>query len=234
MAILQAFKFLGLTVWSPSQAIWEINKRPTWLWAFVILATCSATVSWITIPTLQSIPLTGVDPSSTDQNLTQLNQLTQLIRYLSVISVFPVTLILWFLSAFLLWLIVQVFEGLPDFKVIFSLIAHTSVVTLISSVIVSIFLVIKVNSGSVALEDLHIKLGLDLVWEKEHPALMVVLASVNPFTIWQYGLVGVGIAKVCQFTAIRSSGVLGLYWVLTNAFGAGITWVGHAVTGGGI
>ena len=75
-------------------------------------------------------------------------------------------------------------------------------------------------------------LGLDLIWEKEHPALMVLLASVNPFTLWQYGLLGAGISTICRFTAMRSAGVLGLYWVLTSAFGAGIAWVGHAVTGG--
>ena len=233
MAIFQPLRCLALTVWSPSKAICEINERPTWLGAFLIISACSATVSWITIPVLQAIPPTGVTQSLSQQNLLQINQVNQLIRYLSVVSAFPITLVLWFLSAFLLWLIVQAFEGLPNFKPIFSLVAYTSVVTLISSFLVAVFLLIKVSYGTVAPEDLQIKVGLDLIWEKEHPAVMVILASVNPFTLWQYGLVGAGICKICKFTAIRTAGVLGLYWVLTISFGAGIAWVGHAVTGGG-
>ena len=232
MAILHAMRRLAWTVWSPSRAICEINERPTWLGAFLILAVCSATVSWITIPVLQGIPLAGIGQSLSEQDLLQLKPVNQLTHYLSVFSAFPLTMILWFLSTFLLWLIVQVFEGLPSFKSLFSVVAHANVVTAISSVLVAASVLIKATSGSVALEDLHIKLGLDLIWEDEHPALMVILASVNPFTLWHYGLLGAGISAICKFTAMRSGGVVALYWVMTSAFGAGIAWVGHAVIGG--
>ena len=230
MGLFHGFRCLALIVWSPSRAISEIHTRPTWLGAFIVLSVCSATVSWITIPIHQSISLAGLDQSISEPDLLQLERLKELTHYLSVLSVFPVTLLLWFLSTFLLWLIVQVFEGFPSFKSMFSLVAHTHVVTMVSSVLLAVSLVIKSNFGSIALDDPHIMLGLDLIWEKEHPALMVLLARVNPFTFWQYGLLGAGISAICRFSAMRSAGVLGLYWVLTSAFGAGIAWIGHALT----
>ena len=213
-------------IWSPSRTFDEIHEKPAWLGAYLAISLGTALIAWVSVPVFQNISLLALSESLSEEQLGRISWINHIVRYTSTAGTFLVTLVYWFISAFLLWLIVQVYEGLAGFKAIFAVVAHASVASLISGILIAILVLVKVQNNVIELQDLEIKLGLDLFWEGEvHPVLKVVLVNLNPFNLWYYGLLTLGIGTVCRFSWVRSAGVVSLFWVLCMAFGAGIAWV---------
>ena len=185
----------------------------------------TAAMAWVTIPVFQKIYLLSVPESLPAEQLEQVTRMGKWVRYISIAGAFVGTLIAWFVSAFLIWLIVQVFEGRGAFKAIFSVISHASIASLLSAIIVLAVVFVKIRSGMTDLQELDVRLGADLFVDGTvHPALTVVLANLNPFNLWYYSLITVGIGTVCNLNRTRSAGVVGTFWVLAMGFGAGIAW----------
>ena len=89
----------------------------------------------------------------------------------------------------------------------------------------------KVNQFPDDPQDVMIRLGLDLLVEGElHPSLRVLLAGLNPFSLWYYGLLILGIKTVEQADWERAAGVVSIFWMLSVAFGAGVAWIAGELT----
>ncbi len=231
MIALSSLRRLTWMIWSPSRTFAEISENPTWLGVYLAISLGSAFVAWLSAPVFQKISLLALPEALSDSQIERISWINQIVRYASTATAFLVTLLSWFVSSFLLWLIVQIFEGLASFKAIFSVVAHSSVVTLISGATVITVLLIEVQDNEIEAQDLEIRMGLDLFLDEQaHPALMVVLANLNPFNLWYYGLLSLGIRTICKFNWLRSVGVVVLFWVLCMAFGAGIAWVLSALS----
>lgn len=226
MNILSPLRRLTWMIWSPSRAFDELYEKPTWLGAYLTISLGTAFIAWISIPVLQDLSLLALSESFSEGQLGRISWINQIIRYASIPGVFLATLVIWFISAFLLWLIIQVFEGMIGFKAIFAIVAHASVISFISGILAAIIVIVKLQNNVIGLQDIEIKLGLDLFWEGEvHPTLNVILVNLNPFNLWYYGLLILGIGTVCRFNWVRSATVVGLFWALSMTFGAGIAWV---------
>ena len=222
---------LARVIWSPSRAFRALREKPTWLGAFLVIGLGSAAITWLTVPVLQKISLSALSPFLVAPQIQQIVHLNHLAHWAATMAAFLSTPVSWFISAFLLWLIAQVFEGLPSFKAIFAVVAHANVVFLISGYLVVVLVQVKSRGGTPDLQDLDIRLGLDLFWRGElHPALRAALASFNPFNLWYYGLLIVGTATVCRFSVLRAIGVIGSLWALNLAFAAGFAWVIGSLT----
>ena len=225
------FPRLACVIWSPARAFHALREKPTWLGAFLVIGLGSSGLTWLTVPTVQRIAMSALSPSLAAPQIQQLVHINHLAHWAATVAAFLSTPVSWFISAFLLWLMAQVFDGLPSFKCIFAVVAHANLVSLISGCLVAVLLLLKSHGDAPDLQDLDIRLGLDLFWPGElHPAQRVALASLNPFNLWYYGLLVVGTAAACRFSAFRATGVIGSFWALNLAFGAGFAWVVGSLT----
>ena len=223
-------RLLGATIWSPSQAFDEIGSNQVWLLPYLVVSVGSATITWISLPILQDASLLSMTDLLSSQQEERLSWIHQVVRYGSVVGTFLTTLISWFLSAFILWLLVQVFEGLPSFKVIFSVVAHANVISLLSGMFVLVLLLNRAHQGYSDPRDLDIAIGLDLFLKSEvDPAWRVISASLNPFNLWYYGLLAIGVERVCRLGMAKSAGIVGLFWLTSLLLGAGLALVASSV-----
>ncbi len=229
--LLHAPGRLARTVWTPSRVFEEIGDRPTWLGAFLIVGLGSAAIVWIALPIAQKGFLISLAESLSSEQLERITQTHRTIRYVYTGGAVLGTLVFWFLSAFLIWLLVQVFEGRSGFRAIFSVVSHGSVVSLISGILVLVLVLVKAQREGIDPQSLEVRLGADLLVEGTvHPSLKLLLANLNPFSLWYYGLLTVGVATVSGFSRVRSMGVVGVFWMLSMAFGAGTAWVASVFT----
>ena len=225
------FQRLAWMIWSPSRTFQALQENPTWLGPFLIIGLGTAVTTWLTVPVFQKMSIDAVSQSWSAEQVQRMLHISQVARYASTAGTLPLTLVFWFITALLIWLIVQVFEGLPSFKTIFAVVAHANVASLLSGILITALMLIKLQGHVGSPQDLEVRLGLDLFWQGGiHPALRVVLASFNPFSLWYFGLLILGTAKVCRFNWLRASGVIGTFWTLNLAFGAGLAWVISSLT----
>lgn len=221
------FKRLILTIWTPNRAFEDIRENPTYLGAFILIGLGSVVVAYAMLPVFQKMYLLSVTESLNPGQLERLYRYQKTMRYVYPVGTLLGILFFWFISAFLIWLIAQVFECRGQFKSIFSVISHASITSLISSILIAAIFYFKANKGLTDLSNLEIKLGADLfISSPVHPALQIVMANLNPFTFWYYALLTIGIATVCEeCSRVRAVGVVSAFWAISMAFSAGIAWV---------
>ena len=218
------------TVWSPSRAFLALRDRPTWLGAFLVIGLGTAATTWLTVPIFQEISLAAASPPLSPDQLERVTRINRITHVAATAGTALVALAYWFASALLIWLILQVFAGIAPLRTIFALVAHTHVVSLVSGLLVTSLILVKLHrleGGPVDPQDVTIRLGLDLFVEGElHPSLRVLLAGLNPFTLWYYGLLTLGIRTLDEVDWRRAAGVVTVFWILSVAFGASVAWIG--------
>ena len=222
------------SIWSPSRTFQALRDRPAWHGAFLLIGLGTAATTWLTVPIFQEISLAATSQSLSTDQLEQAARINRIAHAVATLGTFLTTLAYWFVSALLIWLILQVFAGLTPFRTVFAVVAHANVVSLVSSLLVTALILVKLHclhGGPIEPHDLMIRLGLDLLVEGEpHPSLKVLLASLNPFSLWYYGLLVLGVGTVARADWPRATGVVVVFWVLCMAFGAGIAWIAGALT----
>lgn len=220
------FKRIFLTIWAPTRAFEDIRNHPACLGAFLFIGLGSAVAAYTILPIFQKIYLLSVTESLNPEQLERIYHFQRTMRYIYPGGILLGTLLTWFISAFLIWLIVQVFEGRAKFKSIFSIISHASITSLITSLFIAMVVYVKYSEGLSDLNNLDIRFGADLfISDTAHPALRTVLANLNPFTLWYYTLLTIGIAIVCECNRAQAIGVIGTFWGISMGFSAGIAWV---------
>ena len=147
------FKRLVLTIWVPTRAFEDIRENPTYLGAFILIGLGSVIVADATLPIFQQIYLLSVTESLNPSQLERLYRYQKTMRYVYPVGTLLGILFFWFISAFLIWLIVQVFECRGRFKSIFSVISHASITSLISSILVAAIFYFRASKGLTGLKD---------------------------------------------------------------------------------
>ena len=227
----QSLRLLAWTIWYPSRAFQTLHRDPRWLVAFLVIGLGAAFTTWLTVPALQSVSFRLLSQTLSTEQSQQLALANRIAHYAGTLAAPVVTLVFWFATAFLIWMVAQVFDGLPSFRAIFAVVAHANVTSLFSGILVAAILAVRLQSEVASLQDLDIRLGLDLFWDGQiHPAFRVVLANFNPFNLWYYGLLVMGTGAVCEFTYLRTIAVIGTLWALNIAFSAGSAWVISSLT----
>jgi hypothetical protein len=123
------------------------------------------------------------------------------------------------------WLIIQaglllllanfILGGHGTFKKVLAVTSYTSLVAIPTAIVTVPFVLAK---GSVQVQ---IGLGLFLPASVDQGFLFHFLNSVNFFSIWQYGLIAIGLAAVAGVSTKRAAyGAYALYLVLMLAMGA--------------
>ena len=200
---------MGLLVASPRRAFGPILDSRSWADVFVVLSLGSALASCLSLhivgDRLELLP-EGLLTESQEQ-------VFGLLRLAGIVLLaFPATLVGLLAPAFLLWLLVQLFEEWSDFRAILSVVAHASLVMLFSQAADTILLAARLPGAEAAsLSQMGAQVDLGLLFDLgEAPVLAVLLSYTSPFRIWFYGLLVLGIGRACRLNWRRSAGVVAL------------------------
>ena len=206
---------MGLVVASPRRAFGPILESRSWADVFVVLSLGTALASCLSLyiagDRMQLLP-EGLLTESQEGVLT-------ILRFAGIVLLaFPTTLIALLAPAFLLWLLVQLFEEWSDFRAILSVVAHASLVLLFAQAADTILLAARLPAEAPSLSEMGAQVDLGLLFDLgEAPVLAVLLSYTSPFKIWFYGLLVLGIGRACRLNWRRSAGVVGLLLVASVA-----------------
>ncbi|MCE2516081.1 MAG: hypothetical protein J4F37_13935 [Acidobacteria bacterium] len=209
---------------SPRQAFASILEGRPWVDVFMVLSLGSALASCLSLylagDRLELLPA-GL--------LTEAQQnVVAVLRFAAIVLMaFPITLVSLLAPAFFLWLLVQLFEEWSDFRGILAVVAHASLVLLLSQAADTLLLVGRLQGAeAVSVSEMGTQFDLGLLFDLGGaPVLAILLSYTSPFKIWFYGLLVLGIGRACRLTWPRSAGVVALLLVASVALRVSFTFL---------
>ena len=222
---MSAFADVFRVLVEPTPVFERVREKPRFFAPYAVLAVVQLALGVVNLPYLKAgitasmagrqVPAGGPDPAN--------------FAFIGVIAV-PIVLILVFLlSALILWVLVSIFGGEGKFGTLLSVTTYASVpAVVLLSIIGSIVLRLKGVEAMTSPQDLQPALGLDLLAPSVTGFLGAVLKAINPFSIWGLVLTAIGVSVTHQLPRNTS------YTVATIAFVIGTLIAGvFAGMGGG-
>lgn len=208
-AIADVFKVL----FDPVPVFERVREKPRFLMPFLVLVAVQVVIGLVNMPYLQAgiraamagreLPPNAPDPSS--------------FAFLGLIAIPIILVLLFLLSALILWVLVSIFGGEGKFTTLLSVTTYASVpAVILLSIIGSVVLRLKGVDTMTSPQDLQPALGLDLLMPGAKGFVGAVLKAINPFSIWGLVLSAIGISVTHQLP--RSTG----YTVATISFTIGV------------
>jgi hypothetical protein len=200
---------------SPRETFESIDKRPTWLVPFVIVILFVLAMTFLTMDIgIKDRQDMMEARGMTEQQLEQAHVQSQgWMKYLSVVLVPVATLIVFLaISGLLTFGGNTIMGGSTKFKKVFSVVAWSSMVSVIS-VILRTFLILKKGTS------LGIQTSLAILLETpelgQSPTLLNrFLSRFEIFTIWEMILWIIGLSVIYKFTIKKSATLVISLWII--------------------
>jgi len=139
----------------------------------------------------------------------------------------PIGLLLLFLiSAALLWVLVSVFAGDAKFATLLSVATYVGITFVLLSVAGLATLMLKGVQGITSPADLQPALGLDLLVPEAGRFTTALLKAFNPFSIWGVILTAIGIQTTHRTSKGTAYTVAAVAFVIGTLIGAGFAMLG--------
>jgi len=139
----------------------------------------------------------------------------------------PIGLLLLFLiSAALLWVLVSVFAGDARFATLLSVATYVGITFVLLSVAGLATLMLKGVQGITSPADLQPALGLDLLVPEAGRFTTALLKAFNPFSIWGVILTAIGIQTTHRTSKGTAYTVAAIAFVIGTLIGAGFAMLG--------
>ena len=139
----------------------------------------------------------------------------------------PIGLLLLFLiSAALLWVLVSVFAGDAKFATLLSVATYVGITSVLLSVAGLATLMLKGVQGITSPADLQPALGLDLLIPEAGRFTTALLKAFNPFSIWGVILTAIGVQTTHRTSKGTAYTVAAVVFVIGTLIGAGFTLLG--------
>jgi len=139
----------------------------------------------------------------------------------------PIGLLLLFLiSAALLWVLVSVFAGDARFATLLSVATYVGITFVLLSVAGLATLMLKGVQGITSPADLQPALGLDLLVPEAGRFTTALLKAFNPFSIWGVILTAIGIQTTHRTSKGTAYTVAAVAFVIGTLLGAGFAMLG--------
>ena len=139
----------------------------------------------------------------------------------------PIGLLLLFLiSAALLWVLVSVFAGDARFATLLSVATYVGITFVLLSVAGLATLMLKGVQGITSPADLQPALGLDLLVPEAGRFTTALLKAFNPFSIWGVILTAIGIQTTHRTSKGTAYTVAAVAFVIGTLIGAGFAMLG--------
>lgn len=223
MNILLTIRRLAWLVWIPSKAFSDIRQQPTWLGVLLVIGVTSCILNGFSFSAFYQVGLLPDYGASLDIEVVKLLTSYQKIIYVTaIILIIPIYVIIWSFSAFLIWLVIQVFSGLCSFRSIYSMIAHLSIVTVVPYVIVTAIIIYKYQTGILEYEDMNIDISLNVFLKPRTDSIInVLLGLVSPFSLWYYILLTIGLKEIAGLNVIKAVAVVSIFASIVVGFTVG-------------
>lgn len=220
-AFLDVFRVLV----EPTPVFERVREKPRFLAPYVVLAAVQLVIGVINLPYLKA----GITASMAGREMPAGSPDPANFAFIGVVAVPIVLVIVFLLSALILWVLVSIFGGEGKFATLLSVTTYASVpAVILLSIIGSVVLRLKGVEAMTSPQDLQPALGLDLLAPSVTGFLGAVLKAINPFSIWGLVLTAIGISVTHQLSRNTS------YTVATISFVIGTVLAGvFAGMGGG-
>lgn len=198
---------------SPCQTLAEVAKAPRWHTQFLII--CLGSIG----ATLAIRPFTRQASLLYLESLLPADELERALTYVDHWFFIGLVLApLFLLAKFGLYAILiraaGTALGLPgDLHRTFTVVVWSSTAVLFEAACIGLVLWSRGIDAIHSLEDLEVRLGLNLFFPCSNPGVDVFLGRLNPFELWFMGLLAVGIARVYSVSVWRACLVSAPLWI---------------------
>jgi len=142
--------------------------------------------------------------------------------YLTIVSITILVVVLWFVNAALLYLSILLMDVHPSvtFKSLFSIVSYCGIILMLDE-IANFFLVSTkiIDSILIALQ-CRFPIGLDILalGITQNRALAILLHSINPFIIWYFAYLSIGLSTVAGLSKIKARMLSFFIWFIAVGF----------------
>jgi len=206
---------IGNLFFDPVKTFRSLDVKPSWLWAFIIVAVVALISSQLLysltikeqLARISSLP----NISAEQLEVTKGRMMNPTNRIISTVATpIGVLLMLLVVSAVLYFVFSILLGGNSSFKRVLSVYTYSSLIA-IPSAIVTIPLAFAKGTAKISLSP-----ALLLSAEKAETFLGSFLSQFGFFALWQYILVSVGLSLVYKFSKGKSFVTVAILWVIAS------------------
>jgi len=224
ITIIAQVKVLKDIFFSPERAFKEINKRPKWLIAFLIIGIGTIMTNYFILPFANRVATFSV---ASDTSYNEAENILNMMKSMQIIGIFllPLFLLIGFLfTAVILWLIIRIFSDETEFKKIFSMVVHSRIILFMGSLLSLIILQLRGLQSIKSAADIQVSLGLDLFLRNPDLdlPLKAFLSNINVFSIWWIVLISLGISIAAKISRTKAIVIAIFFWLFSTAIQIGI------------
>lgn len=215
---------------SPRETFEALDRKPTWLIPFIILAVLAIGMTFLTRDIRMQDFMTQIQASDLPQE--QIDQITArtesqsqgIGQYLQIAGIPVALFIVWaLLAGILLFTGNTILGGKSTFKKMLSMVSWSSLIGILSMIIQTVLIRMKGTARGVTT-------SLALLLADPEPGakpsfLFRLLSKFDVFTIWEMVLWAIGTSVLYRFSMKKSAGMVAALWVL---------WVIISVSLGGL
>jgi hypothetical protein len=205
---------------SPKETFVSIDQKPTWLVPFLVTVIIAIGLNFLVmnIGIQDQIAKMEAMGAPSDRIEAVETQMQGPMRYIQIVAIPIVTLIIWaILSGILLFGSTTILGGEAKFKKVFSVVAWSSLVSLLGGIIKTLLILSKgtIHGVSTSLAVLLPTPGL-----ADNPSVFYrVLSKIDIFIVWQLLLWMVGLAVINRFTPKKAATFvipLWIFWIVVS------------------
>ncbi len=190
---------------APSEMFRRMESRPTWRLAFLLVVIGNVWLTWL---------------KSCLRGSSFVIDLSVIVG--SFISISVILLVLWsMLSLFLYFFSILLnAQKRLTYRMVFSIVSHCGIIFLVGECVNFILLRLGLLKSTSLMLPNRFPVGLDLLLLGKSPnlSLVVLLHSINPFTIWYFATIAVGISMLGGISKKRAALVVVSAWAIGVAF----------------
>jgi len=205
----------------------RLDLRPTWLGPFIIVASLGILGAFWMSPVMERLMIAQAPEGLSAEMHEQMMSSIKLSKYYGVVTTPIVVLLQWSVSAFLLFGVAILFGADTSYRKTLSVLGHASIITAsygaVNVAVIYLRGVETVQSPG-AIRATVISPAY-LLSASAHPALHVLLENLNPFSLWYFALLGIGLYLTARLSKRQSAFVVGILWILQTGFLAGLALI---------
>lgn len=215
-------RFLGI-FFSPAKTFQDINRKPSFILPLVVMIIFSLAATVVIMPKIdmettiqQSLDKMGKQLSEEEmgQAVAVREKIGKAIAYPSA---FLAPILMTLIVAAIFFGIIRLWGAGSTFSRVFSVIAHSYLVTLIKSVLIAILAFRKESESLLAdeVQDL-VKSNLSLLLDREEAgmALYTLASKIDLFSIWTVILMIIGLSAVSKLNIKQSAAAVLITWLV--------------------
>jgi hypothetical protein len=126
-------------------------------------------------------------------------------------------------SLYLSILLIEAYNG-TSFKSLFSIVSYCGIIFMLDEITNFFLIRAKIIDSMLFALPHRFPIGLDILalGSNPHPALAILLHSINPFTIWYFTYLSIGLSIVADLSKTKARMLTLLIWVIAVGFALSI------------